>query len=369
MASQAADRLLKTASFLCPAPPPVDFGQALLLGVDRVHREVTCMKLLIRFLIIVGFLSFLAIARIDADTPDQNIQRRCESVLCDLARLELKNDILVRTLAETIDLPTFNEILHYTLANQLSTSDQERAKLSFINAVRYMIQDLAPANFWEEHLAGYYAASLTGPEVQTILDNYDHLSDIPAGIKLKVLRQGFRDAALPDLLPEIKSWTQPFNIPTPGMAPTLLPGDNLFVNKLSYTNHVPKRGDVIVFRYPEDETKLFVKRVIGIPGDFVEIRKKVIYVNGQPLEEDSYVQHIDQNIIEASVNPRDNLSLITVPAGSYFTLGDNRDSSLDSRFWGFVKGEKVLGQVTIIYWSVDTVSKMPRWERMGLQVH
>jgi len=327
------------------------------------------MKLLIRFLIIVGFLSFLSISRTDADVPDQNIHRRCESVFCDLARLELRSDILVKTFVEPIDLPSFNEKLHYELANQLSTSDQERAKLSFIESARYMMQDLAPVNFWENHLADYYAASLTGPEVQTILDDYDHLSDIPAGRKLKVLRQSFRDAALPDLLPEIKSWTRAFKIPNPGMAPTLLPGDNVVVNKLSYTDHVPKRGDVIVFRYPEDETKLFVKRVIGLPGDLVEIRKKMIYVNGQPLEEDSYVQHIDQNTIEGSVNPRDNLSPITVPAGSYFALGDNRDSSLDSRYWGVVKREKVLGQVTIIYWSVDTVSKMPRWERMGLQVH
>lgn len=147
--------------------------------------------------------------------------------------------------------------------------------------------------------------------------------------------------------------------------PSLLPGDNIIVNKMAYRDALPQRGDVIVFKYPEDETKMFVKRVIGLPGDVIEVRDQAIYVNGDLLPED-YIQHTDRNILAA--NPRDNLKAMTVPPNSYFVLGDNRESSLDSRFWGYVTQDKILGKAMLIYVSVDQASKTIRWDRSGLPV-
>ena len=149
------------------------------------------------------------------------------------------------------------------------------------------------------------------------------------------------------------------------MHPTFVPGDHIVVNKGAYGNATPRRGDVIVFEYPKDETKQFVKRVIGLPGDVIEVRDQVIYLNGSVLSE-SYIQHTDTHIQPA--NARDNLGPVTVPPDSYFVLGDNRENSLDSRFWGYVPKDKILGKADVIYFSIDRTSKTVRWNRLGVPV-
>jgi signal peptidase I len=173
---------------------------------------------------------------------------------------------------------------------------------------------------------------------------------------------------------------QAFKIPSSSMEPTLLIGDHLLVNRLSYVMKVPftdivlfnlgdpKRGDVIVFRYPVDRTKDFIKRVIGIPGDTVEIKDKVIYVNGKKAE-DSHAYFADQMIIPAYLAPKDNLPAFQVPKNSYFVMGDNRDRSLDSRFWGFVGKDDLVGRALILYFSWDGKADSPldyvRWSRVA----
>ncbi|HPQ45313.1 MAG TPA: signal peptidase I [Syntrophales bacterium] len=169
---------------------------------------------------------------------------------------------------------------------------------------------------------------------------------------------------------------QAFKIPSGSMKPTLLIGDHLLVNKFSYGIKVPffrktlvsindpQRGDIVVFIYPLDRTKDFIKRVVGIAGDTIEIRDKKIYLNGLPYN-DGHGVYVDSILFPASVQPRDNFGPITVPAGHLFVMGDNRDQSYDSRYWGFVDLKDVLGKAFIIYWSWDTHNKDVRWSRMG----
>jgi len=161
------------------------------------------------------------------------------------------------------------------------------------------------------------------------------------------------------------------------MIPTLKIGDHILVNKFIYGIRLPyfdvvlvpvtrpKRGDIIVFKYPKDEEKDFIKRVIGMPGDTVEIRNKDVYVNGQLLKE-NYVIHQDGEGPLARIVPeRDNFGPISVPIDAYFVMGDNRDQSLDSRFWGFVSFNKIKGMAFIIYWSWDGLDRWVRWDRLG----
>lgn len=182
---------------------------------------------------------------------------------------------------------------------------------------------------------------------------------------------------------------QAFKIPSGSMIPSLLIGDHILVSKLSYgvqwprdcrigfefppvscysstmimEFEKPKRGDIIVFRYPEDEEKDFIKRIVGTPGDTVELRNKIVYVNGERLEDAAFTQHIDPGIIDGRINPRDNFGPVTVPPDSYFVMGDNRDQSLDSRFWGFVKEEKIKGRAFMVYWSWNGQGPWTEWVR------
>ena len=187
---------------------------------------------------------------------------------------------------------------------------------------------------------------------------------------------------------------QAFKIPSGSMIPTLLIGDHILVSKLSYgvqwPTHCkfqmalppvncyasqaiiefgkPQRGDIIVFRFPEDEEKDFIKRIVGTPGDTVQIRNKAVLVNGIPLDDKSFTQRIDPGIIDGTINPRDNFGPLTVPEGAYFVMGDNRDQSLDSRFWGYVREEKIRGKAFRIYWSWSGQGRWTewvRWERFG----
>ena len=157
---------------------------------------------------------------------------------------------------------------------------------------------------------------------------------------------------------------QAYKIPAGSMRPTLLIGDHILVDKLLKNLDEIERGDIIVFVFPPDPRKDFVKRVIGLPNDLIEIRDKALYVNGDLLQED-YVIHNDTNIIPAKFQPRDNLAPIKVPQNSLFVLGDNRDASFDSRFWGFVDLNQVKGKVTKIYWSWDKENFGVRWRRLG----
>ncbi len=169
---------------------------------------------------------------------------------------------------------------------------------------------------------------------------------------------------------------QAFKIPSGSMKPTLQIGDHILVNKFIYGVKLPylgikiipvkepAHGDVIVFRYPEDPDKDFIKRVIGVPGDTVEIKNKKVFVNDIPISHDLGV-HSDTRILEGLINHRDNFGPVTVPAGSYFVMGDNRDNSYDSRFWGFVGEKAIKGKAFVIYWSWDSDNFGVRWGRIG----
>jgi signal peptidase I len=201
---------------------------------------------------------------------------------------------------------------------------------------------------------------------------------------------------------------QAFKIPSGSMIPTLLVGDHILVNKFIYGMKVPftdsrflifnppKRGDVIVFSFPQnkekeectstlknvstrmgnawssgnpfylfkDDCRDFIKRVVGVGGDKIEIKDKVVYVNDEPLDE-SYIIHSDLSMDGA---PRDNFGPFTVPRRSFFVMGDNRDQSYDSRFWGVVDMEEIKGKAFIKYWSWDRQGdflEKVRWGRLG----
>jgi signal peptidase I len=171
---------------------------------------------------------------------------------------------------------------------------------------------------------------------------------------------------------------QAFKIPSGSMLQTLQIGDHILVNKFIYgirvpfTNstlipiHHPKRRDIIVFKFPEDESKDFIKRVVGIPDDVIEIKDKVLYVNGQMQTDETYVNtQQGAEAVPHIVSLRDNFGPITVPKDSYFVMGDNRDQSLDSRFWGFVHDSKIRGEALIIYWSWNGDDNAVRFNRIG----
>jgi signal peptidase I len=173
---------------------------------------------------------------------------------------------------------------------------------------------------------------------------------------------------------------QAFRIPSSSMEPTLLIGDHLLVNRLSYVMKIPftdkvifnlgdpKKGDVIIFRYPIDPDKDFIKRVIATEGDTVAIKDKVIYINGKKIE-DKWGYYSAAGILPGYVNPRDNFGPYKVPGDSYFVMGDNRDRSLDSRYWGVVSKDHLVGKALILYfsWNVkpDNVLGYIRWLRIG----
>lgn len=156
---------------------------------------------------------------------------------------------------------------------------------------------------------------------------------------------------------------QAFKIPASSMIPTALVGDHILVDRREAARN-PKKGDLIVFIYPQDESKDFIKRVVAVAGETVEIRNKFLFINDRLVKE-PYVIHRDPYIISNKNNPRDNFGPVIVPPESYFVLGDNRDQSFDSRFWGFVKKSKIKGTVKSIYWSWDSRTHTVRWDRIG----
>ncbi len=177
---------------------------------------------------------------------------------------------------------------------------------------------------------------------------------------------------------------QAFKIPSGSMLPTLQIGDHLLVSKFIYGVKIPmteivlipwknpKHDDIVVFQFPKDPSIDYIKRVVGVAGDTVEIKNKQLYINGEAITRD-YAQFTDNDIMKATAGSRDNMGPVKVPEGNIFVMGDNRDNSFDSRFWGFVNLDDVLGKAFILYWSwdlnkplmsVDRFSSV-RWSRIG----
>jgi signal peptidase I len=173
---------------------------------------------------------------------------------------------------------------------------------------------------------------------------------------------------------------QAFKIPSGSMIPTLQIGDHILVNKLAYGVRIPfweqylvefrpvEHGDVVVFVFPEDRSKDFIKRVIGVAGDNVEIRGKKVYVNGKQID-DPHAHFEGDDPQNAGLTSRDDFGPKTVPQNSIFVMGDNRDRSYDSRFWGFVSLDDVRGKAFLIYWSWDGADRWVRWERLGSLIY
>jgi signal peptidase I len=186
---------------------------------------------------------------------------------------------------------------------------------------------------------------------------------------------------------------QAFKIPTGSMEPNLLIGDHLLVNKFvfgPYATAIERallpmqdiaRQEVIVFKYPEEPERDFIKRVIGLPGEQIEVRQKRVYVDGKLLEE-PYAHYIEAppplhdaepaSRALSTGDPRDNYGPVTVPPKHYFVMGDNRDNSQDSRYWGFLPRDYVKGRALVIYWSYEAqagnILSGTRWGRLLHQV-
>jgi signal peptidase I len=208
---------------------------------------------------------------------------------------------------------------------------------------------------------------------------------------------------------------QAFKIPSGSMIPTLDVGDHILVSKFLYGIKLPfmdnrflilrqpRRGDIIVFSFPgnkekeecrrlsvnikkrlanawnnknlinlfKDDCKDFIKRVIAVGGDMIEIKNKVVYINGVALKE-PYAIHTDSRVESRGMGNRDNFGPVVVPHGKYFVMGDNRDGSYDSRFWGFVDTNEIKGKAFIIYWSWNDSAGLlhkVRWGRLGKLLH
>lgn len=175
---------------------------------------------------------------------------------------------------------------------------------------------------------------------------------------------------------------QAFKIPSGSMENTLLIGDQILVNKFIYGVKIPfvdqpllpirtpARGDIVVFETPEDkdlgffERRDFIKRVVGIEGDVVEVKNKKVYVNDE-LQPDDFTIHLDPHTFSGRFSPRDNFGPVTVPKDALFVMGDSRDNSHDSRFWGFVPLRLLKGKAFVIYWSWDRNTSSVRWGRLA----
>lgn len=166
---------------------------------------------------------------------------------------------------------------------------------------------------------------------------------------------------------------QAFKIPSPSMVPTLLVGDHILVNKFLYGFRVPfgdgkamalrqpERGDVVVFKYPRDRKLDFIKRCIAVGGETLEVREKQVFIDGKAIEDPHAIFTEEGSFLSG----RDTFGPVTVPEGKIFVMGDNRDNSNDSRFWGFVDLADVKGKAMVIYWSWDKGRKWPRFGRIG----
>ena len=168
---------------------------------------------------------------------------------------------------------------------------------------------------------------------------------------------------------------QAFKIPSESMVKTLLVGDHLLASKFSYGIKIPfthtyiykgedpVKGDIIIFEYPNDPSVDYIKRIVGTPGDTIEVRNKQLFRNGEAVKE-SFIRFTEPDRIQPV---RDNFGPVTVPADKYFVMGDNRDNSMDSRFWGFVDRSAIRAKAWRIYWSWGGLGDI-RWDRIGKAV-
>jgi signal peptidase I len=177
-----------------------------------------------------------------------------------------------------------------------------------------------------------------------------------------------------------------FFIPSGSMEDTLLVGDHLFVNRFIFGPamgtverallplRAPRRGDIVIFRSPERPNIDLVKRLIGLPGDTIQVVNKQLFVNGQKVQDDAYVEHKDPRTflnrpyMSEQQRLRDNFGPVTVPAESYFCMGDNRDLSYDSRYWGTVPAHYIKGRAFLIYWSFGGGTSDGTWRGVGAKL-
>ena len=203
-------------------------------------------------------------------------------------------------------------------------------------------------------------------------------------MKKSVVREYFESLVIAVVLALfVRTWVfQAFKIPTGSMEKNLLIGDHLIVNKMQFAPTMTaaeallmprrdiRRGDVIVFKFPQDPERDFIKRAIGLPGDRLELHRKKVYINGTPIDE-PYVQFLEPPSISGAPRTddvREEYGPINVPAHQYFMMGDNRDNSEDSRYWGFMPESYVKGQALFIYFSLDdqasNIFSGVRWSRL-----
>ena len=228
---------------------------------------------------------------------------------------------------------------------------------------------------------------------------------MPEPFKKSTAREYFESIVIAVVLALfVRTWAvQAFKIPTGSMENNLLIGDHLLVNKFVFSPTAsaversllpvrdPRRGDIVVFKYPDEPERDFIKRVIGLPGDTVELRNKKVYINGKGLDE-PYVHFLEPasgGSEITSFDVRERYGPVRVPDGQFFVMGDNRDNSQDSRYWGFLPRHYVKGRALMIYWSYDAGPEQrgdqgalgrvlsvvanfftrTRWERIFRQIH
>lgn len=145
------------------------------------------------------------------------------------------------------------------------------------------------------------------------------------------------------------------------MMPSILIGDHILVDVSYYRSNEPKCGDVIVFKYPKDKKRTFLKRIIDLPDDVIKIKNRSLFINNKSLSE-PYAQYSNPSSSNSNFGP------VTVSEKSYFMLGDNRDSSMDSRHWGFLHKKYIKGKVTYVYFSWDKKNRRVRFDRIGKKI-
>jgi len=207
---------------------------------------------------------------------------------------------------------------------------------------------------------------------------------VTRSFKKSTIREYFESIVIAVILALfVRTWVvQAFKIPTGSMENNLLIGDHLLVNKFVFGPEpsavgravLPvrpiRRSDIVVFKYPDEPERDFIKRVIGLPGETIELRDKKVFVDGQPLDE-PYVHFLEASHRAAEVTSsdvRERYGPVTIPEGQYFVMGDNRDNSQDSRYWGFLPRHYIKGKALVIYWSYDAGREEPSEAGIGATV-
>lgn len=189
--------------------------------------------------------------------------------------------------------------------------------------------------------------------------------DVTVNLKVRGAAREYLEAILVALIIAVVLRTfvvQAYRIPSESMENTLITGDFILVNKFIYHFREPEPGDILVFQYPLNPSKDYVKRCVAIEGQMVEIKDKQVFVNNRPVLEAKGVHHTDPTFIPPDLGNRDNFGPVIVPPGCVFVLGDNRDDSRDSRVWGFLDKELIHGKASFVYWSWAPDPNAPRWE-------